>query len=364
MSRRICAVMLLCLSSVVVMMLVAVSADAQRSEGGKATAPSPAAKGAVLAEVDGVPITQEEIDKALAVQLSKLEEQIYTLKQRRLDAMIVERLIAKEAAKRGVSETALLDAEVTSKVGLVTEQEINAFYQANNLPKDKDGDATRREQVRSRLQNQKIAAQREAFVKTLRSQAKVAVYLTPPPVHRIELNADGAPSVGAADAPVTIVEFSDFHCPFCQRAEDTIGQVLSRYGDRVRLIWRDYPIDNLHPQSRKAHEAARCASDQGKFWPYHKALFAGSPKPPDQLAAVAQETALDMASFNQCVASGKHQAAVQKDVEEGKRLDVNGTPTFFINGRVFSGAQPLEAFVRVIDDELARSAQRPMTAKP
>jgi protein-disulfide isomerase len=347
--------MLLCLSSVVVVMLVAVSADAQRSEGEKATAPSPVAKGEVLADVDGVPITKEEIEKALAVQLSKLEEQIYTLKQRRLDAMIVERLIAKEAAKRGVSETALLDAEVTSKVGLVTEQEVDAFYQANNVVKDDD--TTRREQVRSRLQGQKLAAQREAFVKALRSQAKVAVYLTPPPVQRIQVNVDGAPLVGASVAPVTIVEFSDFHCPFCQRAEDTIAQILSRYGDRVRLIWRDYPIDNLHPQARKAHEAARCASDQGKFWPYHKALFAGPPKQPDQLPAVAQETGLDMASFTACVASGKHQAAVQKDVEEGKRLEVTGTPTFFINGRVLTGAQPLEAFVRVIDDELARSGR-------
>jgi protein-disulfide isomerase len=337
-----------------------VSGDVQPTEGEKATAPSPVAKGAVLAEVDGVPITKEEIEKALAVQLSKLEEQIYTLKQRRLDAMIVERLIAKAAAKRGVSQTALLDAEVTSKVRLVTEQEVDAFYQANNVPKDDD--ATRREQVRSRLQSQKIAAQRDAFVKTLRSQAKVAVYLTPPPVHRVEVNVGGAPSVGAAGAPVTIVEFSDFHCPFCQRAEDTIGQVLSRYGDRVRLVWRDSPIDNLHPQARKAHEAARCASDQGKFWQYQKALFAGPPKQPDQLPAVAQGAGLDMASFQQCVASGKHQAAVQKDVEEGKRLDVTGTPTFFINGRVLTGAQPLEAFVRVIDDELARS--RPMTAKP
>jgi protein-disulfide isomerase len=356
-----CPAMLLCLSSVVVVTLVAVSADAQRSDSQKAAAQSPVAKGEVLAEVDGVAITKEEIEKALAVQLSKLEEQIYTLKQRRLDAMIAERLIAKEAAKRGVSETALLDAEVTSKVGLVTEQEIDAFYAANKALL-KDDDATRREQVRSRLQSQKVAAQREAFVKTLRSQAKVAVYLAPPLVHRIQVNVDGAPFVGATNAPVTIVEFSDFHCPFCKRAEDTIAQVLSRYGDRVRLVWRDYPIDKLHPQARQAHEAARCAADQGKFWPYQKALFAGPPRQPDQLPAVAQETGLDVASFKECVASGKHRAAVQKDVEEARRLDVTGTPTFFINGRVLSGAQPLEAFVRVIDDELARS--KPVTAKP
>ena len=355
MSRRIRSAILLCLSSVVALMLGAVSADAQRSEADKAKAPSPVAKGEVLADVDGVPITAEEVEKALAAQLSKLEEQIYTLKRQRLDTMIVERLIAKEAAKRKLSDAALLDAEVTSKVGLVTEQEIDAFYKANNLAKDDD--VARRDQVRSRLQSQKLALQREAFVKALRSQAKVAVHLTPPPVQRIQLNVDNAPFFGGKSAPVTIVEFSDFHCPFCQRAEDTIAQIRARYGDQVRFVWRDFPIDNLHPQARPAHEAARCASDQGKFWPFHKLLYAGPPKPPDQLPAVAQEAGLDMASFKACVASGKHKAAVQTDIEEGKRLDVTGTPTFFINGRALVGAQPLDAFARVIDDELARAGR-------
>jgi protein-disulfide isomerase len=112
---------------------------------------------------------------------------------------------------------------VTSKVSLVKEQEIDAFYKANNLAKDED--ATRRDQVRSRLQSQKLATQRDAFVTALRSQAKVAVYLTPPAVQRIQMNVDGAPFVGAKTASVTIVEFSDFHCPFCQRAEDTLGQI-------------------------------------------------------------------------------------------------------------------------------------------
>jgi protein-disulfide isomerase len=361
MSRQTFPVMWLYLSSAGVVMLVAVFADAQRAGAQPAAAPSRLTKGEVLAEVDGVAITKEEIEKSLAAQLSKLEEQIYTLKQRRLDAVIAERLLAKEAAKRGVSPTALLDAEVTSKVGLVTEQEIEAFYQANKAALKEDN-PTQREQVRSRLQSQKVAVQRDAFLQRLRSEAKVAVYLTPPPVHRAEVNADGALFVGAADAPVTIVEFSDFHCPFCKRAEDTVAQVLTKYGDRVKLVWRDYPIDKLHPQARKAHEAARCAAEQGKFWPYQKALFAGPARQPDQLPAVAQETGLDVASFKECVASGKHQATVQKDVEEGRRLEVNGTPTFFINGRVLSGAQPLEAFVRVIDDELARS--KPTTAKP
>ena len=117
------------------------------------------------------------------------------------------------------------------------------------------------------------------------------------------------------------------------------------------------PPSPAQQQARKAHEAARCATEQAKFWPYHKALYAGPPKQPDQLPAVAQETGLDAARFKACVASGKYQAAVQKDIEDGKRLEVTGTPTFFINGRVLVGAQPLEAFAKVIDDELARSGR-------
>jgi len=136
----------------------------------------------------------------------------------------------------------------------------------------------------------------------------------------------------------------------------TLAQLETQYGDRVKLVFRDYPIDQLHPQSRKAHEAARCASEQGKFWAYHDALFANAPKTsPEQLKAYAQEVGLDLPAFEQCFSSGKYQATVQQDVEEGTRAGVTGTPAFFINGRAISGARPLENFTRVIEDELARA---------
>jgi protein-disulfide isomerase len=310
-----------------------------------------------LAIVDGVVLGSEEVEKSLAGQLSKLEEQIYNLKRQKLDALINEKLLEKEAAKRKLTVPALLDAEVTSKVGLVTEQEIENFYQANKAQLQGE-QAQVREQIRAHLQNQKLGTKREEFLKSLRSQAKVVVNLKPPPIQRVEVSIQGAPFKGGEKAPVTIVEFSDFHCPFCKRVVPTLAQLESKYGEKIKLVFRDFPIEGLHPGASKAHEAARCAGEQGKFWPYHDKLFAGpASSTPELFNRFAKEVGLESAAFETCLSSGKHQAAIKKDIEEGQRLGVAGTPAFFINGRLFTGAQPLEAFARVIDEELSRVAQ-------
>jgi len=313
------------------------------------------AKSEAVAEVNGVTIKAAEIDKAIGMQIAKLEEQIYQLRQQKLEALIREKLLADEALKRGISVQALLDAEVTSKVPPVADQDIEAFYQANKA-QIKGEEAAVRQQIRSFLQNQKVSAQRETFVKSLRSQAKVAVYLKVPPVYRAEVSVAGAPFKGPEAAPVTIVEVTDFHCPYCKRVQPTLNEVLLKYPDKVKLVFRDFPIDQLHPNARKAAEAARCANEQGKFWPYHDKLMAGgTDASPEKLKEYAKEIELDAGAFEQCLASGKYRAAVQKDVDEGTRLGVNGTPAFFINGRMLSGAQPTDAFAKVIDEELSHS---------
>lgn len=309
-----------------------------------------------MAEVNGEVITAKDLEGALGTRLSQLEEQIYNLKRRELDALIAGRLLAQEAAKRGMSVAALLDAEVTAKVALVTETEVEAVYQANKsrLPGD---EASARDRVRSFLQQQKLAAQRERFVESLRSQGKVLVRLQPPPVVRLDVSIDGAPVRGAADAAVTLVEFSDFQCPFCKQVQPTLTQLLARYPGKVKLAYRDFPIDSLHPQARRAAEAARCALDQGKFWDYHDLLFANAPQAtPEDLGRYAQQVGLDLTKFEPCLSGGVHRAAVQRNLDDGTRLGITGTPAFFINGRPLSGAQPLEAFVRVIEEELGRTA--------
>ncbi len=212
-----------------------------------------------------------------------------------------------------------------------------------------------RDQIRGALQRNKLATKREEFLNSLRSQAKVVVILKPPPVLRVAVAVDGAPFKGTAKAPVTIVEFSDFHCPFCRRVLPTLAQLEAKYGDKIKLVFRDFPIESLHPGATKAHEAARCANEQGKFWAYHDKLFDSPPKSsPEMFRELAKEIGLNANGFETCVNSGKYQAAIKEDIAEGNRVGVTGTPAFFINGRIISGAQPLEAFARIIDDELSR----------
>jgi protein-disulfide isomerase len=316
-----------------------------------------------LAVVNGVPITAEEIEKPLAPQISKLEEQLYDLKRQKIDALINEKLLADEAKKRGISVPALLDTEVTSKVGLVTEQEIEDFYQAHKAQIKPGEEAQAREQIRTYLQNQKLAQQREAFIQSLRSHAKIVVNLKPPPILRVDVPIIGAPFKGPAKAPVTIVEFTDFHCPFCKSVVPTLAQLVSRYGDKVKLVFKDFPIEQLHPGATKAHEAARCANEQGKFWPYYDKLFDNATKTsPEELKAYAGDVGLDVPAFEKCYSSEKYRAAVQKDIEEGRSLGVTGTPTFFIDGRMLLGNQPLDAFARIIDDELTRTNKNQQSA--
>ena len=310
-----------------------------------------------IAELNGEMIQQDEIDKGIAVQLGKLQEQIYTLRRQRIEPVIRERLLAQEAARRGVSVPKLIDAEVTSKVSLISEEEVEKAFQATRGRQKGDVDETAaRDQIRTQLQSQKIAAQREEFIQSLRKAAKVVIRLEPPPVARVNVSTDGAPVRGAVAAPVTIVEFSDFHCPFCKRVLPTLKQVEEKYGEKVKLVFRNYPLDQLHPGARRAHEAAGCAHEQGKFWAYHDILFE---KPPsssdDHLKAYAESVGLDVARFDACLKSGTRKTVVQTDVEDGGRLGINGTPSFFINGQLLSGAAPLETFVRLIDAELERT---------
>ena len=319
-----------------------------------AQAPS---KGGVLAEVDGEAITSEQVAKSLGEPLARLEEQVYRMKQRKLEQLIDERLLAREAAKRGVSVDKLLEIEVTKKAENVSPEEIDTFYQGNKAHFTGD-EAAARKQIESFLQNQKAAARRKVFLQSLKSNAAIQIYLQAPVPFRADVPVDGAPFRGQANAPVTIVEFQDFQCSFCKRVQPTLSQILARYGEKVKLVYRDFPIESLHPDALLAHEAARRAGEQGKFWEYHDILFATAPAAsPEQLDAYAKQVGIDVPTFKTCLGSGKYRDAVQKDEDEGARLGVTGTPSFFINGRPFPGAQPLEDFSRVIDEELAAQSK-------
>jgi len=315
----------------------------------------PANDSETIAEVDGRVVTRGEVDRSAGTELRNLRQRLYQLERQKLDEYIGATLLTQEAKERGVSVSTLLEQEVNNKVQPVSEDEIQSFYEKNKgriqVGLDKVHD-----QIRAYLREQRTAERKNEYFKTLRANAKITTYLKPPPIYRAEVSTNDAPSKGAGNAPVKIVKFEDFECPFCKTVQPTLADLLKKYDGKVRLVHKDLPLEAIHPQATLAAEAARCAADQGKFWQYHDTLYAKAPKlGPADLKVYAKEIGLDTASFDQCLESGKHKNAVQKDLAEGAKLGLTGTPSFFINGREISGAQPLEAFAAIIEEELART---------
>lgn len=177
------------------------------------------------------------------------------------------------------------------------------------------------------------------------------------PVQRFNVSADDDPFLGPERATVTIIEFSDFECAYCVRFyRDTLMPLLETYPAEVRVVYRDFPLENIHPNARPAAEASQCAFAQGKFWEFHNQLFENQNRMGDQLYAdIAADIGLDTAAFEECYLSGAFSEEVSRDFNAGRALGVTGTPTFFVNGRVLVGAQPLQNFLAVIEEELAAS---------
>ncbi len=307
---------------------------------------------AKMATVGARVITRAELENHVRPKLIEIDNARFEALREGLEELVAEELVKQEAKARGVTPEALLKAEVDDKVTAPTDAEIQAVYDENK--EDLEGQTL--EQLKPRiveyLKAQKGAERRAAFINELKSKHKTTIALQAPVV---EVATAGRPEKGGgAKAPVTIVEFSDYQCPFCKRAEDVVDQVMKTYGDKVRVVFRDFPLE-MHPQARPAAEAANCAHAQGKFWEYHAKLFANQTAlGDDQLKAYAKDLGLDTAKFDKCLADKPFKAAIDKDVADGAKVGVSGTPAFFVNGRMLSGAQPFEKFKELIDAELAK----------
>ena len=315
------------------------------------SAAKPAQPGAV-AMVGDEPITAAEFEKVAGSKLFAVRTQEYNQKRALLEDVIDRRLVEKEAKARGVSADELIRLEVEAKVPAVTEADAKDYYEKNKPRFGNLAEADALKQIEAGLRGQKARERQMAFSKELRDKNAVRILLDPP---RVNVAVGDDPAKGPANAPITIVEFSDFQCPFCSKVTGTLKQVEDKYGDKLRVVFRDFPLSSIHKDAAKAAEAAQCANEQGKFWEMHDKMFANQSKlAVDSLKQNATELGLNADSFNQCLDSGKFAAAVQKDVDEGMSYGVNSTPAFFINGRMLTGAQPLESFTNVIDEELAR----------
>lgn len=321
---------------------------------------SPVDSPRTLAVVEGQAITEQDLLPLIQPQLQQLRNQEYQVKSQALEGLVDQKLLQAEAARRGIATGELLQQEVDAKVTEPTEAEVEAFYLGQ---KDRLGNrslAEVKDQLAQILRQARTDQARQQFYQSLRDRAKISILLPPP---RVDVSVDPGRVRGDRDAPVTIVEFSDFQCPFCQRVYPVIKGILSKYDGKVKLAYRDYPLRQAHAQAQMAAEASRCAGEQGKFWEYHDQLF----EKPNQLAREALEAhaasvGLEARDFQACLESGRYGGSIERDVQDGDQAGVNGTPAFFINGIFVSGAQPASVFEKTIESEL--SAIKPAASAP
>ncbi len=300
-----------------------------------------------VATVNGERLT--EADLGIQGQLHRLEQQAYQLRLRAVENAISRKLLEQAARERGLSVEDFVKQEADAKVPDPPPGEIEAFYLALREKFGQPLDQVR-QQIASQLKALRTNEAREALGRRLRERANVVISLEAP---RVQLELDGAPRRGPASARVTIVEFSDFQCPYCKRVQPTLKQILSKYGDQVSLVFKDLPL-SIHSQAQPAAQAARCAMEQGRFWEYHDELFEAAQLGPDLYPKIAEKLGLDSAAFETCRKSGRYGGALQSAAQYAASVGANSTPSFFINGIPLAGAQPLEGFSSLIDAELAR----------
>jgi len=308
-----------------------------------------------VATVAGQPVTEQELVEALGPQqLMQMRTQEYETKSKALENVIRLKLVQVEANKHGISAEKLVEQEIDSKVTEPTDGEVEAYFWGQNRAGARFDDV--KEQYRTALKRLNQQKARQVYADSLREKSDVAILLRPPSV---DVAYDPARVKGDPKAPITIVEFSDFQCPFCKKTESTLNEVLTKYKGQVKLAYMDFPLREIHQHAQKAAEAARCAGEQGKFWEYHDALYEDQSKMDGtELLTHARKLNLNEKSFQSCLESGRFKSKVDADTELGNKVGVAGTPGFFVNGVFLSGAQPAAEFEKIIDNQLSLLGQR------
>lgn len=339
-------------------LLAATIACSGRDSSKTAAAAAAAGGDAIVAKLNGSNIKASELETWIKEDLykreiaDKPESEVYDVRAQAIESLIDERLLGDAAKKAGKSPDDYL-ADQIKALGPVSDDEVKAFFDENRsrLPPDATFEAFVA-RIRSHLESQRP----EKVRAELRKNAQVAVLMQPP---RVNVDATG-PSKGPADAPVVLIEFSDYQCPFCKRAEPTVLEILAKYPNQVRLVYRHMPLDGLHPRARAAAIAAVCAEQQGKFWEYHDMLFANQQALSDaDLDKYATSVGLDAAVFKTCRQDPATETRVNTDATAARAAGLTGTPAFFVNGILVSGARPLDDFTRWIDQEIAAKSAAP-----
>lgn len=325
---------------------------------GLATAATAQSGGDVAARMGDRVFTVKDLDEAWkaydAKSRAEAEQALYDGRRDALNRLVAKLLVEQAAKAKGSDPDRYMKEEVARRRQPVSDADVSAFFKANAQQMRGRPFEEMAPSIRAFLEERQADVARDAVVADLRKAGTpVKLQLEPPRVQVAVTSQD--PVRGPGTALVTLVEFSDYQCPFCGRVIPTLKRLRDTYGERLRIVWKDYPLSDIHPQAQKAAEAAWCAGEQGKYWEFHDRLFANQATlGMDGLKQHATAVGLEPIGFTSCMESGRYATRVKDGAELGRDLGVDSTPTAFINGRRLTGAHPYEVFAEVIDDELAR----------
>ncbi|MFH1224005.1 MAG: thioredoxin domain-containing protein [Pseudomonadota bacterium] len=308
----------------------------------------------VLAVINGEKITLGDVETKypdLEKQLTKMDENIFRYKEMYLNDMVDNKLIEVEAKKLNKQPADLLAQEVTSKIKPITDEDIAAFAKERGITKDQLSKF--KDRIKMYLGGQKEADVRKAYAAELKKKYNVVMKMKKPKGKKINVQiSDDDASKGPKNAKVTVVEFSDFQCPFCKKASDNGARIMKDYGDKVRFVFRHFPL-SFHENAHKAAQAAACANEQGKFFEMHDKLFENNTALTDaDFKKYATELALDAKKFEDCLTTGKFKSKIDKDLTDGQKYGISGAPTYFINGYMVVGAVPYDELKKSIDEAM------------
>ena len=301
----------------------------------------------VVAEVAGHKFTRADLEQKKAARLLQARNQLYLAEREALNQFIDEQLLEEKAQAEHLSVEQLVQRDIVSHITDPTADQLEVYYEGMGT---EEPFATVRDKILSHIHELRVSKARAEYLKDLRNQYSVLITLPPPSA---EVSLDGAMMRGSRGAPITLIEFADYECPYCQQIHADLKKLLQQFDGKMAFAFKDCPLP-MHRLAAKAAEAARCSGDQGAFWEYHDLLFENGGKlEVSQLKEYARTLKLDAGRFDKCLDTGEKTAAVQKGLQEAKELGVTGTPSFFINGHFFSGVVKYEDLREMVEKELA-----------
>jgi protein-disulfide isomerase len=304
----------------------------------------------VVAEVGGVKVTMEDLEREESAKLLSAQYTYYRVEAKALNDLIDKKLLEQKAKSENITVDELIDREIKSKVKDPTEDQMKVYYEG--VGTDQPYEAVRGK-ILEKIRQLRTEKASEAYLSTLRVSTTVSIMLAPP---MATLESESADAGTGDKGKLTLVEFADYECPYCQKVAADVNKLRADLGDKINFTYKDFPLQ-MHARAEKAAEAARCAGKQGKFWEFHDEIFHSKELDVDQLKAQARALNLNSADFDKCLDSGEETAAVEKDRKEGETLGINGTPSFFINGHFLSGALDYTALRQIVDQQLATQVQ-------